>query len=262
MKKIKFILLGLLSLFVFAGCSDGSEKGTGEQADPTNEKAKQVYENFIGTAWKCNANGAGQFFPEKLVFEKDSITFDNKRYSLNQNDLKIRKNHYYSEKLVFLIDDTEYGFYDSKNEYLNTNAPSTKITLFCENTDYIALYQRDSSSDNNGGEGNVSVADGTYSFTASGSSQTDGSFSLSDGTWTYSGSKQNMAAKSGTYTADGSKITVKWTMTGGTEVSETFTVSVDGSTATWTLSDGVNSTFFNMLFGVAAQTELIFKYTE
>lgn len=24
MKKIKFILLGLLSLFVFAGCSDGS----------------------------------------------------------------------------------------------------------------------------------------------------------------------------------------------------------------------------------------------
>lgn len=207
-------------------------------------------------------NGDRQFFPEKLVFEKDSITFDNNRYSLNQDDLKIKTPLGYEiDYLVFLIGDTEYEFRDEKDHF-NSNAPSTGISLSCESTVYRADYQRDSSSDNNGGEGNVSVADGTYSFTASSGSQTDGSFSLSDGTWTYSGSKQNMAAKSGTYTAAGSTITVKWTVTDGIEISETFTVSVDGSTATWTLSDGVNSMFFNMLFGVAAQTELTFTKSE
>lgn len=278
MKKIKFILTGLLSLFVFAGCKVESDFNIKDH-DSKYVHARQAYGNLIGTTWKKTGDNKGGtfhvYYPSSVTFEEASISLGDTKYPFNQYDLEIEH-----QLLNFILNGTKYkiGFYqDSFYNSLTTFVPEegAKIVLIKPEDGFSQDYEFDgylqnndddnennnSDDDDNNNEDTDSF-DGTYEFTASGNRETDGSFTLSDGTWTYSGSKTNMAAQNGTYTVDGSKVTVQWIMTGGIEVEEIFTVSVNGSSAQWTLDDGMNSTFFNMLFGVAAQTELTFSYSE
>lgn len=278
MKRIKFISLALLSLFVFAGCNTNdtpSNEGGEEQGGPTNKEseARTIYKKFIGTVWERKDKSPDNSVPDRISFADDSISFDNKQYSFDQEKLGIITDKYQTYRHFYFI------YYDYKIDCKIDPSQSIENILekgFSEEFDSRITYYFYSgtsfsgsetyyyvSSPTSGGTSeNTSAVDGTYEFTASGNREIDGSFTLSDGTWTYSGSKTNMAAQNGTYTVDGSKVTVQWTMTGGIEVEEIFTVSVNGSSAQWTLDDGMNSTFFNMLFGVAAQTELTFSYSE
>lgn len=105
---------------------------------------------------------------------------------------------------------------------------------------------------------NTSSFTGTYAFNTASGIEKNGSVTLKDGEWSYTGEKTDVAASSGTYTVDGSKITVKWTGA-GYDTEETLTVSTSGGSSKWT-SDGNVSSLFSMLFGVVGR-EMTFDYS-
>lgn len=88
----------------------------------------------------------------------------------------------------------------------------------------------------------------------------NGTVSLADGNWSYNGEKTNAAATSGTYTVNGSKVTVSW-IASGMDLSETFTLTKDGSISTWVSEESGASPFLVMLFGIT-DTQVTFSYTE
>ena len=123
---------------------------------------------------------------------------------------------------------------------------------------YIYEYPKQSSPENNNdtdednnGNDDVSLYNGTYSFTNATAPQMNGSITLNNGNWSYSGDKTSPAASNGTYTVSNNKLTMKWTAS-GYEVSESFTISNNGSVSTWKSENSATSTLFSMLFGVVS----------
>lgn len=122
-------------------------------------------------------------------------------------------------------------------------------------SDFFNLVSSSSETDKN----TTSELDGIYTFNYVTASQSKGSFTLKDGEWSYTGEKPHVAASSGTYSVDGSKITVKWTGA-GYDTEETLTVSTSGSSSTWTSEESGGSDFFSMLFGFVG-IEMTFDYS-
>lgn len=107
----------------------------------------------------------------------------------------------------------------------------------------------DDNNENNDGEDNISMYNGTYSFTKALPPQMNGSITLIGGNWTYSGDKTSPAASCGTYSVSNNKLTMKWNAS-GVVFSETFVITNDGPKSTWKSENTGTSTFFTMLFGV------------
>ncbi len=101
---------------------------------------------------------------------------------------------------------------------------------------------------NGGGSGDPSAFAGTYSYTT-GHESTNGSLTLNDdGTWIYHGNKQGYEGKNGTYSVSGSTITISATNVSGLDVSDSFTVTTNGNSVTWTQASNSNSLFLQTYF--------------
>ena len=111
--------------------------------------------------------------------------------------------------------------------------------------EYVRAGSQDKDDEGNV-EGEATELDGTYSYS---DSKYNGSISLSNGSWSYEGNKNNAAATSGSYSVNGSSITLNWNAN-GMDMSETFTITNSGSSSTWVSSETQISNFFMMLFGV------------
>lgn len=287
MKKMFLMAMGLLSLFGFAACNmdggdDGGENnGTGFSAENIAQK-KALYARIVGTSWKnyfynddtVNQDNLGII---EISFAEDSITIDGTQISLNQNkdfyfydeldENSVRDNTSLlsikiDEKVLCLsgyLIDSNYSYDDNMLSILQ-NYKLSKASNEGEG-EYKYTYDqfRLVSSSSSKGENTTSELNGTYAFNTAFGSQVNGSIKLDDGAWSYTGNKSNVAASSGTYTVNGSKITMKWTAT--TDLEEVFTVSTSGSSSTWTSEETVVSNLFAMLFGVTS-TEMTFDYSE
>lgn len=284
MKKMFLMAMGLLSLFGFAACNmdggdDGGENsGTGFSAENIAQK-KALYARIVGTSWVnvyTEEDNKEQYIGIiKISFAEDSITIDDTQISLNQN-----KDFYFYDELLTEpeIDDDallyikinnkilglmgyrineKYSYNDEELCIFQTYKLSEQKKNANESYDYDFFKLVSSSG---GSENTTSELNGTYAFNTASGLQVNGSIGLSDGTWSYKGNKSNVAASSGTYTVNGSKITMKW-IADGNEPTETFTVSTSGSSSTWTSEETGVSTLFTMLFGVTS-TKMTFDYSE
>lgn len=278
MKKCLFALVGLLSLFGFIACNmndDGNENGTETKtigkAENLQKKKERYKKDYLGTSWKIRDGQTNETGISTISFTENSVTLDNVEYSINQDTdlyLSDELNDYYCEstesKNIFgnfyeiyikLVDDCYYCF-----EY---NSVLDRITAgFYKQTNGTWIrkdnkYTRVSSSESGNSE---TTYTGSYSFNNSTGSQQNGTITLKDGNWSYSGDKSNPAVSSGTYSVNGSKVTLNWTAASN-NVSETFTISTSDNSSTWTSEYSGTSLLFSMLFGVV-NTEMTFTYSE
>lgn len=275
LKKNCIYLTILTFIFIFAGCTQPASSSSSDDDNSYNYSPAQIaelkgyYSKLIGTTWENEQlNNQYALYPKNVLtisFADDSVTINNVRYAINQNtDL------YFNDKVTdeilkedeisvfFLkINNNFYGFrnYLLDNSSYNDNYMDIDSVLngnFCSET----LIP----STGGGGSGNNNTIAGSYSFNNATGSQSNGTITLSDGNWTYSGSKSNPAASSGTYTVNGSKITVSWTASGYNN-SETFTVTTSGSSSTWKSENTGVSLLFSMLFGTTS-LEMTFNFAE
>lgn len=278
MKRTLVMVLGLLSLFSFAACNmDSGDDSGSEETEVNNEtlaEKKALYARIVGTSWENwfydpdnNNNKVGII---EISFAEDSVTIDGTQISLNQNKdlyfydeldknlLRIKDSVLHiklGEKVLCLsgyLIDSNYP-YNDKMFTIYQNYKLNNEDLYVHD-DFKLISSSGKTSGNSASELN-----GTYAFNSASGNQSKGSITLKDGAWSYSGGKSNVAASSGTYTVNGSEITMKWTAT--TELEETFTVSSSGSSSTWISEESGVSTFFSMLFGVTS-AKMTFDYSD
>lgn len=276
MKKLKILCAALLTIGLFTACKgpSGGDNNPGEKPEvkPSNEEAIVLYKKLIGSKWeKMRQNGSFQY-PEIVKFSENYVSFDNVHYSLDQNNnLTNRDSEAFfialgteTYEITFLDLDPLYtspvGDFSDSSQIFITN---TKDPVFSENR--LACRYACISTNTQGGdsssEGDETSVAGNYSFTASSGTEMSGSLTLSNGEWSYSGTSRP-AATSGTYTVNGSKITVKWTAA-GLSFNETFTITKNGNTVTWKSDNEYSSAFLTMLFKISAtKLEITFDYTE
>ena len=272
MKKIKILCAALLTIGLFTACRGASGGDNNPREEPeirqSDEKAIAIYKKFIGTTWtKFHKNSTN--YPETVIFLADSIIFDNESYYVNQNtDFSFNNNE--NRQIIFNNGNVKFRIYYFTDtfpleiDYSGINIadmldPDWNGSIY--DGEYYQLSSNNSQQGgNNNGENETSV-EGNYSFTASSGTEMSGSLTLSNGEWSYSGSNKP-AATSGTYTVNGSKITVNWTAN-GLSLNETFTVTKNGNSVTWKSENEYTSTFLTMLFKVSAtKLEVTFDYTE
>lgn len=270
MKRLFKVIAGVLLVGLLAGCS--SSAGGSDDDDSGNKMPSQAelvaarkaaYRELVGTKWRIDEyDTVTDYSPAVMVFADDSILFDNVQHSVSfyQNvflpsevDAKIKK---FEGTIYFLIDskyiglDTDFTGKDSFILKYYDSYDNIQFKSYCKDLSYGG---------NPGGEGNDASYAGTYSYTGATGNEMNGSVTLADGSWSYSGSKTNMAAKNGSYTTSGSKVTFKWSAS-GYDMSDTFTVSDMGSGKVKLVCDNsVNSMFLNMVFGMAGagKTEIV-----
>jgi len=197
-----------------------------------------------------------------VSFKESSVVLDGTEYSLD-----IPSCLYFEEEVpeewrwrgktfYFLLNGKYFSIIIEDNDNIKLATPYYSESMNRNNaiTTWLDRITTDTGA-SGGADSNSSIA-GSYSFETATGTQVNGSLTLDNGTWSYSGNKTNVAATTGSYTVNGSSVTFSWT-SNGFEISETVTISTNGSTSTWT-SDGV--TFFSMLFGVA-DFEMIFSYS-
>lgn len=267
LKILKRILSALCvaALFsVLASCQSDSGSGDGSPDDSTpapTSKEKELLEHQVALyktlcgSYEDIGYGSNQLI-QTLVLAEDSITVDGKRYPFNPEadiDVTFKLNDEYYKNTIFIkLDNILYYFCAYQGKAADLEFEDWYKTKG-------SLLNRVSSA---GGSDKPVAADfaGEYSYAAETSMEFSGKITLSeDGKWTYSGGKTNAAATSGTYTADGSKLTMKWFS--AVDVSETFTVAVDDGSAVWKSENEYTSTFFTMLFGVeTSKKELSFTF--
>ncbi|WP_149554538.1 hypothetical protein [Treponema pectinovorum] len=259
MKKIKFVLLGLLSLTLFAGCqmeNDNGNTGGESPAKVDNAQAVDLYKNLIGTKWEIDKDTRhGRFdYPTEISFQEDSVTFDKKQYSVNKNELQ----NYKSDIFFMIIGNGTFRVWNSSYGLnLRKNADS--------DPSYVG-YTLVSSTDNGNSSGGTSEATstvkGTYSFNNASGMQYNGSITLKgDGTWSYTSTRNGAPLTDRTYTANGKEVTLNWSA-GGISFNETFSVSVSETSSTWKSKNEYTSVLFQALFNMAGKTELTFEYSK
>lgn len=276
MKKLKILCAALLTIGLFTACkgASGGDNNSGKSPDekPSNEEAKGLYQKLIGSKW-IKFDQLGSFkYPEIVEFSENYVSFDNVHYSLDQNNNLTNED---SEAFFIALGTETYeinflgldplytspvGDLSDSSQIFITN---TKDPLFSENrlAGFYACISTNTQGGDSSSEGDETSVAGNYSFTASSGTEMSGSLTLSNGEWSYSGTSRP-AATSGTYTVNGSKITVKWTAA-GLSLNETFTVTKNGNSVTWKSDNEYTSTFLTMLFKVSAtKLEITFDYTE
>lgn len=278
MKKCLFALVGLLSLFGFIACNmndDGNENGTETKTIGKAENLqtkKELYAKYIGTSWKIDDWSAWiDTEISNISFTENSVTLNNVEYSINQNTdlfLADELNDYYCEnnesEKIFASNELYIKLDDDCYHFIHPAGFDNKIySGFYEQTDgtWVKKTNRyNLVSSSSGGSTETSTITGSYSFNNSTGSQQNGTITLKDGNWSYSGDKSNPAVSSGTYSVNGSKVTLNWTAASN-NISETFTISTSDNSSTWTSEYSGTSLLFSMLFGVV-NTEMTFTYSE
>lgn len=284
MKKCLFALVGLLSLFGFIACNMndvGNETENGFSPENIAQK-KEKYAQILNTSWETT-DIKNDISIKTISFGEDSITIDGIKYNIDQNKdfyfydelddySKESVGSKYAEYLYLYIKiddrcfkiqerDSSYEFYEYETLSICQNYKiSLNQTFFNRSYDiaHFKLVSDNNSSSNT--EENSSTYTGSYSFNNSTGSQQNGTITLKDGNWSYSGNKSNPAASNGSYTVNGSKVTLNWTAASN-NVSETFTISTSDNSSTWKSEYTGTSLLFSMLFGVVS-TEMTFTYSE
>ena len=277
MKKIKILCAALLTIGLFTACkgASGGDNNSGKDPDvkPSNEEAISVYKNFIGTKWKNWKHNNSFEYPDIIEFSDDTVKFDYVSYPLNlNNDIEFEKGEWGENYLILSNEYFKYRICFFSETFpihvspIGDDGDSTHIYILnMEDTSgyqdtYACISTNAQGGGSSNGENETSV-EGNYSFNATNGTEMSGSLTLSNGEWNYSGSNKP-AATSGTYTVNGSKITVNWTAN-GLSLNETFTVTKNGNSVTWKSENEYTSTFLTMLFKVSAtKLEVTFDYTE
>lgn len=279
MKKCLFALLGLLSLFGFIACNMNdaeNETEIGFSAENIAQK-KEKYVQVLNTTWETTRTG-NDISIKTISFGEDSITIDGIKHNINQNKdfyfydelddySKESVGSKYADYLYIKIGnkclqiqerDASYYCYEYETLWIRQNYKISKNATSLNHSYSISQYKL--VSDNNNSGNTSSTYTGSYSFNNSTGSQQNGTITLKDGNWSYSGDKSNPAVSSGTYSVNGSKVTLNWTAASN-NISETFTISTSDNSSTWTSEYSGTSLLFSMLFGVV-NTEMTFTYSE
>lgn len=188
--------------------------------------------------------------------------YNNKRYGGYRTIYKFEWNK--QNKDFFTKGDILYVYFEKiYNPEYNSDIDVHKEYTYTFSSYRDGYGPQDNNSDNTSDDNSTTDAStyiGSYAFDNATGSQQNGTVTLKDGNWSYSGDKSNPAASSGTYTVNGSKVTLNWTAAGN-NVSETFTISTLDNSSTWTSEYSGTSLLFSMLFGVVS-TEMTFTYSE
>lgn len=276
MKKLKVLCAALLTIGLFTACkgpSGGDNKpGENPEEKPSNEEAKVLYSKLKGSKWQKKRQISSFEYPEIVEFSEDSVSFDNVAYSLQNIEISPLGKTAFNFQIatgtyMVYCQESTFPLYTSPVEDLSeasqifiTDTKDPLISEFDLIASYACISTNTQEGDSSSGENETSV-EGNYSFTASSGTEMSGSLTLSNGEWSYSGTSRP-AATSGTYTVNGSKITVNWTAN-GLSLNETFTVTKNGNSVTWKSENEYTSTFLTMLFKVSAtKLEVTFDYTE
>ena len=286
MKTCRKFLAGAVTMLALALGMAGCQPNTN---DPTEETGitytaeelaylKEQYSYLIGTSWEHEAEDK-VYNVSNIIFAEDSVTLNNVQYSINLDtdlyyikdapDKIMNSGNWIGGIFTIRLNEKFYciGAYAGDEQ---GSIPGLEYIKDIEKLLYVYSVYTDGevkgddmklvSSSGGSSSGSESAVAGSYSFTGVTGSQANGKITLSDGTWSYSGSKSNPAASSGTYTVDGSKITMIWTLS-EIKTSETFTVTTSGSSSTWKSDNAYTSTFFSGMFGVTG-LEMTFTYAE
>ena len=275
---LSYILVVLCMGSIFISCTNpttptNADNSNNNATDENNKNVikeellpqkKALYKELSGTKWLLDYDHGT---PKVIIFSDDSISFDNVQYSINFNTnvfLPEEVSSYIKQlncPIYFYLGKNYYGFEDWSSNYpllrYYTSQEEQKLILYKKDTS----YNPNSPNNNNGNSGslNESSVAGSYSYTKATGIETNGKITLSNGNWSYSGSKVNMAATSGSYVLNGSKITFKWTRK-GINFEDTFTVSDLGNgSVKWVCDDSTNSTFLNMVFGMVNTSVVLEK---
>lgn len=263
MKKLVNTFFLCLFGFAFLGCADPNntnENKPVKSINPTEQKIA-LYNKLLGS-WTLGEYQNDYTF-DNIIIASDSITADGVRYDINLSEDLFLPSEIPEEKrwpdgyplYIEFLDALWVLEFDKNDEYISTFGIGK--VYFDELNNLWNARMNDFVRVSGGGEDAGSGFDGVYSFTTATGSQTNGSITLNNGTWSYNGSKNNVAASSGSYTVNGSNITFNWTAQ-GSNVSTTVTVSASASSSyTWTAD---NVTLFSMLFGVTS-TQMTFSYS-
>lgn len=260
----KFLLtLGIvLMVSTLAGCPDPNSPNPGPGSDPeAAEKAeklrlKKSLLNRIKGSWTYYYDNGSDFKPANIVITDSTISFDGVSYTFTYDDLLLASefNPSYPDNTIgFNLSDypmlyTEYVYHNDEEFY--------SLDFWPNFGSDCSSYKR-CAGDNGGGDigsGDPSAFAGTYSYTT-GDVSTNGSLTLNnDGTWIYHGNKQGYEGKTGTYSVSGSTITISATNVSGIDVSDSFTVTTNGDSVTWTQASNSNSlflqTYFSCIFSI------------
>lgn len=266
------ILVALTSVIFNISCKNPSSP---ENETPVEKTKQPIFEPIILYNKTMSYQGGFEQVRAELTYYDDN-TIDYKWYET------FRDNE--PEKLMpddsgsFFYKDGNFSFYKNKectvyahkfpdNVNLSNFTGTVRATWeagdflgYSYNTlfDYVSTPEElTGTSSSSGSESGSSItAEGSYSID---STMFAGSFDLkNDGTWVYTGNKSGIATSNGTYTTDGSKITIKWN-SAGHDIEETFNITENGSSIKWKLENGSISNFFLMLFGEATKTTLTFS---
>ena len=254
----KTILLFLIP-FIFVSSLFVSCKQ--EETPIEEEPVKYLFDEFRGTGtWvnKINKNFQEGCPVSKIIFDKDNY----KVVKSNGEDVVLDYEIFHEENIYKVgsryVYDTNLpsgcSVYDIKQYF------GVLVFFNDKNLTDKYLFEKSSSAGSDDPSDNSNDIKGSYNFNSASGYQKNGTVSLNDGNWSYSGEKTNAAATSGTYTVNGNKVTVNW-VASGMDLSETFTVTTDGSSSTWVSDESGASPFLVMLFGTT-DTQITFSYSE
>ena len=265
---MKKLFLLFLIPFIFISCKQEDNEPTESPeeiaAREEFEYLKNYYNQYLVSVgkWKLapvenQIDNSDETEIKSVIFEKDKVVLGSTVYELdiyNYETFSVemkRTGGLYNE-----IHLTNMLLYYSL-EYNITGVETPLVLKFNNLSGLRFTYIPDVSSGSSSETGDIK---GSYNFNSASGYQKNGKITLENGNWSYSGEKTNAAATSGTYTVSGSKVTVNW-VASGMDLSETFTVTTDGSSSTWVSNESGASPFLVMLFGTT-DTQITFSYSE
>lgn len=283
MKKILICLMLFVSLFMFVSCPSPEEPSVPEiPADPVNERHTpfHTYDEFLSFARGCWKRidddiylwiSPNQYHSSDYVYGVYDIvsvlgltpeSFD--FFNINPTD-----SFPYDD--VFNVDSTYIGFIGSGGGCVIFHDAKPYGDGYCYDINDHWYYKvssdwtYDPSSGSGSGSGSGSSSSlsdyaGDYTFSNATGNQSNGSISINGSSWSYNSSKAGNTITTGTVEMDGNNVKLNFTVSGISQ-SETFTVTINGSSATWRSTNSYVSTLFSALFGVS-DLEMTFSYVE
>ena len=282
MKKTIILVSAVLLLLSLTGCTGPAVTEVHHEQEPVKQeqnkavlernfsqlkdKVFRIYafgysELYSGSRNKISEDDTVCLKENQLVIGNNIFPFTMDDVYLNCERTKIDNWFYYGDENCHNLKiESEIGPYIFLFMDIGSKLPGIRWFKAENYNEYIDITLTEETQGGQPGEGGA--ATGSYAFNNATGSQANGSVTLTDdGKWSYTGDKMNPAASEGTYTVSGTKVTLSWTAA-GYELSESFTITVDGSTAVWKSDSDYVSSFFSMLFGVASGNEMTFSYTE
>lgn len=288
MKKIMPLLLLLAVSLVLVSCpgpeSPSSISDDGGGNGPARHTPFHNYDEFLSFArgcWKKIDEDVYWWISPDCIRRSDQVTVMqidavggrkptvDEPFIINSSDSFPYEDVFSNDLISIGFHKTSGGFETFKNAKPYGNGYCYEINgegWFCKvSSDWNYDPSSGSGSGSGGGSGSLDAYIGEYSYSGTYS----GSITVSDGSWSYNTSKAGAenAVVAGSAEMSGSNVKLYYTMPGVQgSLSEVFTVTINGSGATWRCieSNGytaATSIIFSGLFGVT-DTQISFSYEE